>query len=128
MAPTACPAGTRCEVRTPATGTAPMIRVTILYPTGSGSRFDHDYYQRVHLPLAQRLLGPYGLRRVETDRVLEGADPTQPASYHCIGFLYFDTVADFRRGMAAHGAEIAADVPNYATLRATVLIGETATD
>lgn len=106
---------------------AGLIRVTILYPATADSRFDHDYYRRVHLPLAVRLLAPYGLQRVETDRVLEGADPSRPAPYHCIGFLYFDSVDGFRRGMAAHGAEISADVPNYASVRATVLIGATAT-
>jgi uncharacterized protein (TIGR02118 family) len=103
-----------------------MIRIAVLYPNTPGSHFDHDYYLRVHFPLALRLLGPYGLRKVEMNRVLEGMDPTQPAPYHCIGLLYCDSVEGFRRGMAAKGAAISADVPNYTSVRGTVVIAEEA--
>lgn len=103
-----------------------VIRITVLYPNTPGSHFDHDYYLRVHLALALRLLAPHGLRKLEMDRVLEGADPAQPAPYHCVGFLYFDSVEGFRDGMAAHGAQISGDVPNYTNVRGTVVIGEQA--
>jgi hypothetical protein len=34
-----------------------MIKVTFLYPSKPGSRFNADYYIDVHMPLAIRLLG-----------------------------------------------------------------------
>ena len=34
-----------------------MIKVSILYPSKPGSRFDVDYYLTVHMPMAARLLG-----------------------------------------------------------------------
>jgi uncharacterized protein (TIGR02118 family) len=103
-----------------------LIRIATLYPNTPGSHFDHNYYLQVHFPLAMRLLAPYGMRKVEMNRVLEGMDPAQPAPYHCMGLLYFDSVEDFRKGMAAHGAEISADVPNYTSVRGTVVICEEA--
>jgi len=35
-----------------------MIKVSIFYPKRPGSRFDADYYTKVHMPLAAQLLAP----------------------------------------------------------------------
>lgn len=60
--------------------------------------------------------------------MLSGSDAAQPKPYHGIGLPYLDSVEGFRRGAAAHRAEINADLPNHATLRGTVLTGEVDSD
>jgi hypothetical protein len=51
-----------------------MIRLSVMYPTSSGSTFDWDYDLAPHLALARKLLSPFGLLRIEIDRGL-GAFP-----------------------------------------------------
>ena len=34
-----------------------MIEILILYPNAPGRRFDHDYYETRHIPMALELLG-----------------------------------------------------------------------
>ncbi|MCG2635202.1 MAG: EthD family reductase [Gammaproteobacteria bacterium] len=103
-----------------------MIRISVLYPNEPGSHFDHDYYLNVHFPLALRLLAPYGVTRIEMDRVAEGIDPGQPSPWHCIGLIYCESIAGFRQGYADHGAVISGDVPNYTNVRGSVVISEMA--
>lgn len=102
-----------------------MVRVTVLYPTGgTGSRFDHDYYAKSHLPMVGERLRPFGLRRYEIDRGIAGGAPGAPPPFVAACHLYFDSAADFQRGIAAHGKEIMADVPNYTDLRPQMQISE----
>ena len=103
-----------------------MYRISVLYPNEPGSRFDHDYYLNVHFPLALRLLKSYGITRIEMDRVVEGIDPSVPSPWHCIGQIYCESIEGFRQGYADHGAEISGDVPNYTSVRGTVVISEIA--
>jgi len=34
-----------------------MVKVSVLYPSKAGNRFDVEYYIGVHMPMAKRLLG-----------------------------------------------------------------------
>jgi hypothetical protein len=34
-----------------------MVKVSVLYPSRAGNRFDVEYYIGVHMPMAKRLLG-----------------------------------------------------------------------
>lgn len=101
-----------------------MIRVSVLYPAKEGATFDHDYYARRHMPMVKARLEGLGLLRLEIDKGVSGGAPKAPAPFVCIGHLYFNSVADFQKGMAAHGAEIMADVPNYTNVQPQVQISE----
>lgn len=58
-----------------------MIRVSVLYPSREGARFDHAYYARSHMPLVEARLKGSGLLRYEIDRGIAGGAPGSPAPF-----------------------------------------------
>jgi uncharacterized protein (TIGR02118 family) len=101
-----------------------MVRVSVLYPSGEGKKFDHDYYVHKHMKLVQERMGAAGLRRIEVDKGVAGGAPGAPAPFICIGHLYFDSVAAFQAAIAPHGKELFADVPNFTNITPQVQIAE----
>ena len=101
-----------------------MIRVSVLYPTKEGGKFDHAYYAQKHMPLVKERIGKLGLVRLEIDRGIAGGAPGAPAPFACIGHLYFNSVDEFQKAMGAHGKELMGDVPNFTTLTPQVQISE----
>ncbi|MBI4609665.1 MAG: EthD family reductase [Candidatus Rokubacteria bacterium] len=101
-----------------------MIRVSVLYPSKEGARFDHDYYAKKHMAMVKSRLANLGLVRLEIDKGLAGGAPGAPAPYVCIGHLYFNSIADFQKAIGAHGAEFMADVPNYTDIRPQIQVSE----
>jgi uncharacterized protein (TIGR02118 family) len=90
-----------------------MVRVTIAYLSETGTRFDFDYYLGTHVPLAERLLGPSGMIRIEVDRGLSGEERGSNARAVCVAHLLFESAERFYEAMALHGDALAADVPRY---------------
>jgi uncharacterized protein (TIGR02118 family) len=101
-----------------------MIRVSVLYATGDGKTFDHDYYVNKHMALVRERLGGLGLRRIEVDRGIAGGAPGAPAPFIAAGHLYFDSLEEFQNAMRPHGKELFADVPNFTNIQPQVQIGE----
>jgi uncharacterized protein (TIGR02118 family) len=102
-----------------------MVRVTVLYPNEAGKRFDHAYYAGKHLPLVMDRLKSSGLMRYEVDKGLAGGGgPGTPAPFIAACHLYFAGVADFQKGISAHGAEIMGDIPNYTDISPQIQISE----
>jgi len=101
-----------------------MIRVSVLYPTGEGKKFDTTYYMQKHMPLVRERLTGLGLVRAEVDRGVAGGAPGAPAPFVYVAHLYFNSLADFQKAMGAHGAELMADVPNYTNIQPQVQISE----
>lgn len=90
-----------------------MIRVTVLYPNTGNSHFDKDYYLKHHAVLVRERLGPLGLQRIEVDEGIGSLAPDGKPLYHFIGYMVFDTLEGFQKGLAQHGAELVGDIPNY---------------
>jgi uncharacterized protein (TIGR02118 family) len=101
-----------------------MIRVSVLYANEAGKKFDAGYYRNKHMPLVGERLKPSGLLRYEVDRGLAGGAPNAPAPFVGACHLYFNAVEDFQKGMAAHGQELLADIPNYTDIAPTIQISE----
>ncbi len=101
-----------------------MIRVSVMYPSGEGKKFDHAYYAKTHMALVHARLDRLGLRRTEVDRGLGGGAPGAPAPYAAVGHVYFDSVAAFQTAMKAHGKELFDDVPNFTDITPQVQISE----
>ena len=70
-------------------------------------------------------LKAHGMSRYEIDRGLGGVAPESLPAYLCIGRLYFDTMAGFQEGLAKHGQEIMADIPNYTDAEVVLQVSET---
>jgi uncharacterized protein (TIGR02118 family) len=101
-----------------------MIRVSVMYPSGAGKKFDHDYYAKKHMVLVHARLDSLGLRRTEVDRGLAGGAPGAPAPYAAVGHVYFETLGAFQAAMKVHGKELFDDVPNFTDITPQVQISE----
>jgi uncharacterized protein (TIGR02118 family) len=102
-----------------------VIRASFLYP--AGGRFDFDYYLDRHVPLARRLLGGFGLVKLEIDRGLSSEERGSEPRCVCAAHLYFENVEDFYRAMDAVGDELGADVPNYTDIAIEVQVSDIVT-
>jgi uncharacterized protein (TIGR02118 family) len=94
-----------------------MIRMSVLYPSGEGSTFDHDYYRDTHVPLCR---STWGVERTEIDKGINGPNT---AAVH----IFFDSMDAMQAAMANPGtAAIMADVANYTNIKPVMQISETA--
>ena len=100
-----------------------MIRVAVLYPNSEGSSFDVDYYINRHMNLVQDRLEPFGLLSWEVDAGLGGMDNAR-APFACIGYMFFNSVEEFEKGISKAGEDLFADVPNYTNITPVIQISE----
>jgi len=100
-----------------------VIKVSVMYPNTTGSKFDMAYYLSSHMPLVQKRLGA-ALRGIGVDHGLGGGQPGSPPAYLAVGHLMFDSLEAFQKGFAEHGKTFMADIPNYTNVQPTILISE----
>ena len=100
-----------------------MIKVSVLYPNTTGSRFDFEYYMANHIPMVGSLLAE-GIRKAEVDRGAGGAAPGEAAPFHAIAHLHFDSVEAFGTAFAPHAEKIMGDIPNYPDVTPQIQISE----
>jgi uncharacterized protein (TIGR02118 family) len=100
-----------------------MIKVTILYPSGEGKKFDMDYYSNKHIPMVKSLFAD-ALKLTAIDRGIAGGAPGAPAPFVVICYLYFDTTAAFKNAMTVNGNKIQADIPKFTNIQPVVQISE----
>jgi uncharacterized protein (TIGR02118 family) len=93
-----------------------MIKVSVLYPNTPGSRFDADYYLKVHMPLAARLLGP-ALQSVTAEIGIGGATPGEPAPYAAIAGFTCQSVEAFTEAFLPNAAQLQSDIPRYTNIQ-----------
>ena len=101
-----------------------MIKVSVMYPAGSGHKFDMNYYTGTHMPLVKKLLTPAGLRNVAAELGLAGGAPGAPPAYLAFGHLYFDSAEAFQKAFEPHAAEILGDLPNFTNIQPVLQISE----
>ena len=100
-----------------------MIRVTTLWPKTNDSHFDMDYYLSKHVPMTKSKLQSLGIPvEAEVDQGLGTVTPGEPAHYAAIGYLLFEKMEDLQNGLATHGAEIMADIPNFTNVQPQIQI------
>ena len=93
-----------------------MIKVTVLYPAGEGSTFDHEYYKVKHMEIVNRTLKP---SKIEIDKGVDG----QPFMAGC--HLFFDSMEAMQAGMGSPDAgESMTDIPNFTTVQPQIQISE----
>ena len=101
-----------------------MFRISVMYPAGDGKKFDLHYYTTKHMPLVESRLKGFGLVRWEVDKGVAGGTPGSDAPFVAMAHLYFNTPAEFEKGMATHGKELLGDIPNYTNIQPQVQIAE----
>ena len=100
-----------------------MIKLSVLYQGDANGTFDIDYYRGAHMNLVRARCGS-AVKRIEVERGLAGATPTDPPAWKAAGHLYFDSLEAFQKSFVPHIPELVADIPNFTTLQPTVQISE----
>ncbi len=92
-----------------------MIKLTVSYPNGEGTTFDHDYYASSHVPLCNATFSPV---RTEVEKGLDGPNAAGVA-------FYFENMDAMQ---AAFGnpkmADVMADVANYTNIAPVMQVSE----
>lgn len=89
-----------------------MIKVSVMYPSVPGVRFDHAYYRDKHMPLVKSRMGA-ACKYYTVDKGLAGGAPGAPAPYVAMCHIFCESVEAFQAGFGPHAKEIMADIPNY---------------
>ena len=101
-----------------------MAQVLVIYNTPADTAaFDH-YYHGTHIPLAKKIPGmrSYLINAGPVQNLVGGTPP------HLIAQLTFDSMADLGAALSSpEGQAAAADVANFATGGATLLIFDSKT-
>ena len=100
-----------------------MIKVTILYPSGEGKKFDMDYYLNKHIPMVKGLFAG-ALKATAIDKGIAGGAAGAPAPFVVICCFYFDNVSAFQNAMTLNGTKIRTDIPNYTNIQPVIQISE----
>jgi len=98
-----------------------MIKVSVLYPNKPGCRFDADYYLKVHMPMAVRLLGP-ALKAATAEIGVGGAAPGEPAPYAAIAGFTCESVEAFTQAFLPNAAQLQGDIPRYTDIQPVIQI------
>lgn len=100
-----------------------MIKVSVLYPSKPGNRFDVDYYLTVHMPMAARLLGP-AVKEISVEIGISGGAPGQPAPYAAIVGFTCDSVDAFTAAFMPVAGQLQGDIPNYTDIEPVIQISQ----
>ena len=98
-----------------------MVKLLVAYGTPDDPAAFDDYYAKTHVPLVEKIPD---MRRFEAGKVL-GTPDGSTAPYYFIAELWFDSTETLQAAMgSAEGQAAGADVPNFATGGATLMIAE----
>ena len=100
-----------------------MIKVTVLYPTTEGSRFDMDYYLASHMAMVADRFGAV-CKGWGVDQGIASGPANVPAPYECMTWMLFDTVEEFGAAFDAAAGEIVADVVNFTDIMPSFQVSE----
>ena len=100
-----------------------MYKVSVMYPNDQGAKFDFEYYRTKHMEIVTKHLKPFGLVKTGVDKGVSGGGD-QPAPYICIGFLYFETLDGYDKGIAEAGSILRGDIPNFTNITPVRQISE----
>lgn len=100
-----------------------MVVVSVMYPSGSGSSFNQDYYLQKHIPLVKERWSPMGMDEIRIVRGV-GTPDGSPPPYQVMALLSFGSIKDFQNAAENHAQELFADIPNFTNVQPVVQISE----
>ena len=100
-----------------------MIKVTVMYPNGTGSKFDMNYYLETHIPMVKEKVGS-ACKGINVDEGLGGGEPGSTATYAAIGHLLFESVEAFQGSFGPNAEAIMGDLPNFTNINPIIQISE----
>ncbi len=78
--------------------------LNVIYPKEAVSDFNMDYYLKTHMPLVEKIWGPFGLKSWSVVTL----DPA--SGFHVQAFLVFESVEAFQK---APTDEVLGDIKNF---------------
>ena len=69
-------------------------------------------------------LASFGLTSVSAEKGIVDLVPGSPAKYTTVATLEFTSVDALQQGLAAHGAGIMGDIPNYTDIQPIIQVSE----
>jgi uncharacterized protein (TIGR02118 family) len=100
-----------------------MVKVSVLYPSREGTKFDMAYYLNHHIPMVRQLLGS-ALKGVSVEQGISSEEPGSPVPYVTTCHLLFDSVQAYQTSFGPHAQEIIEDIPKYTNSEPLIQIGE----
>ncbi|UAB89273.1 EthD family reductase [Ruegeria sp. SCSIO 43209] len=97
------------------------VSLQVIYPIGTETHFDFDYYVDTHLPLVGEHMGSHIERTVVTKGIAGG--PEAPAGHYAIATIMFEDQDAMNDAMSKAGP-VLADLPNFTNVKPQMLIGE----
>ncbi len=98
-----------------------MVKFAVLYGRPSDETAFEEHYANTHVPLANTIPG---VQRFEATRVVATPDGSDAPVYR-MAELWFESHDALNAALASpEGQETAADIGNFATGGATIVIGE----
>ena len=88
-----------------------MIKVSVMYPSKPGMRFDHEYYRTKHLPLIKSRMGA-ALKYYTIDKGLADREGRPLSPYVAMCHLLCDSVEEYQSSFGPHAQKIREDIPN----------------
>lgn len=104
-----------------------MIKITLLYPNSPGGRFDHDYYETVHMPLSIALLGG-AMRSVTVERGVSAGAPWPEPAFRAVCSFVCESLETYERSFTPHMDRLQQDMANYTDIAAIVQVSELVID
>jgi len=94
---------------------ARMIKLSVSYPSGDGTTFDHDYYAKSHVPLCNSAFSP---TRTEIEKGVDGPNVAGVV-------FYFDSMDALQGALSSSQiGDVMADVANYTNIAPVMQISE----
>ncbi len=100
-----------------------MIKVSVMYLSEPGGRFDHDYYRDQHMPMVKELMGDT-LVSYAIDKGLSSGAPGSAPTYAAVGHLISESLEQFQKGFVPNQKAMGDDVKNYTDLKVVMQISE----
>jgi uncharacterized protein (TIGR02118 family) len=92
-----------------------MIKLTVSYPSGEGTTFDHDYYSATHVPLCNSTFKP---AKTEIEKGVDGPNVAAVV-------FYFDSMEGLQGALGnPKMGDVIADVANYTNIAPVMQISE----
>ncbi len=92
-----------------------MIKISIFYPAAPETKFDHDYYERVHIPMAIELLGA-AVKSVSVERGVSPGSPWPDPTYVATAHFFVESKAAYEAALFPHLAQLQGDLLNYSNV------------
>jgi uncharacterized protein (TIGR02118 family) len=92
-----------------------MIKLTVSYPSGEGTTFDHDYYAASHVPMCNSTFSP---EKTEIDKGIDGPNVAGVV-------FYFESMDALQSALhSPKMGDVMADVANYTNIAPVMQISE----